>query len=163
MRAMRCDAVRRRASGTIPGRIEAAVCLLALALVGGVMSAREPVVADAAPAAQVAVPGTFVPLPPTRVLDSRTGLGYYGPVGPNATVHLQIAGTAGVPSTGVAAVVLNVTETNATGSGNLTVYPDGTTEPTASNLNYPAGDTRANLAAVKLGSNGKIRITHACS
>ncbi|HET9127393.1 MAG TPA: glycoside hydrolase family 3 N-terminal domain-containing protein [Propionibacteriaceae bacterium] len=106
------------------------------------------------------VPGGFTPLAPSRVLDTRRGNGATGPVGPNATVHVQIAGRGGVPSSGVSAVVLTITETDATGSGYITVYPDGTSKPVASNLNYPTGDTRANLAVVKLGSNGKVAVTN---
>ncbi len=103
--------------------------------------------------------GAFVSLDPSRVLDTRTGNGATGPVTGWSTIHVQIAGQGGVPSTGVSAVVINVTETQATAGGYVTVYPDGTTKPTASNLNYPAGDTRANLVTVKLGSNGKLALT----
>ena len=102
--------------------------------------------------------GTFAGLAPTRVLDTRTGNGASGPVAANSSVSVQIAGRGGVPSTGVSAVVLNLTETDARMGGYLTVYPDGTPRPTASNLNFPAGDTRANLVTVKLGDDGKIAI-----
>lgn len=44
-------------------------------------------------------------------------------------------------------VVLNVTVTNSTG-GVLTVFPDGQAVPTASNLNFVAGQTVANLVTV---------------
>jgi len=105
-------------------------------------------------------PGGFVPVVPARVLDTRTGNGASGPVGPNATVHVQIAGRGGVPSSGVSAVALNVTETDARRSGYVTVYPDGTGKPVSSNLNYPQGDTRANLVVVKLGSSGRLAFTN---
>ena len=95
---------------------------------------------------------------PRRVLDTRKGLGAAGPVAANGLIHVQVTGQGGVPATGVSAVVLNLTETAATASGYLTVYPDGTTLPATSNLNYPAGDTRANLVTVKVGSNGKIAV-----
>jgi hypothetical protein len=54
------------------------------------------------------------------------------------------------------AVVLNVTATDATGPGYLTVFPCGGAVPLASNLNFTAGDTRANLVTVRLGSDGKV-------
>ncbi|HEX2856553.1 MAG TPA: hypothetical protein VHO26_03600 [Propionibacteriaceae bacterium] len=106
------------------------------------------------------IPGAFASLSPTRVLDTRKSLGATGPVAPNSTIHVQISGMAGVPASGVSAVVLNVTETEAKGSGYVTVYPDQTAKPTASNLNYPKGDTRANLVTVKLGANGKVAMTN---
>ena len=57
---------------------------------------------------------------------------------------------------GASAVVLNVTVTDANGPGYLTVYPCGGAVPLASNLNFTAGDTRANLVTVPLGTGGKV-------
>jgi hypothetical protein len=64
----------------------------------------------------------------------------------------------GVPSTGVAAVVLNVTATNPTDSSFLTVYPTGQPRPLASNLNFVAGQTRPNLVQVPVGSSGQVTV-----
>ena len=55
-----------------------------------------------------------------------------------------------------AAVVLNVTVTAPEGSGFITVYPCGEPLPTASNLNFVAGDTVPNAVVVKLGAGGKV-------
>jgi hypothetical protein len=52
--------------------------------------------------------------------------------------------------------VANVTVTQPTQSSYVTVYPDGTSPPLASNLNFVAGETVPNLVAVKLGSDGRI-------
>src|SRR5262249_13258697 len=78
-------------------------------------------------------PPTPVPLPPTRVLDTRASIGYQGPK-PVAgdTIHLPLAGRAGLPGAGVGAVVLNLTATEATDAGFVTVWPAGTARPTAS-------------------------------
>ena len=101
--------------------------------------------------------GTFYSLKPSRVLDTRNGTGgHTGPVGPNSSITLQVANHGGVPPTGVSAVVLNVTETAATTGGFVTVSPTGVLRPTASNLNYVAGDTRANAVTVSLGTNGSV-------
>jgi hypothetical protein len=54
------------------------------------------------------------------------------------------------------AVVLNVTVTNPTAASYLIVWPDGTTRPLASDLNWPAGATVPNLVVVKLGADGAI-------
>ncbi len=93
---------------------------------------------------------------PTRLLDTRNGTGgWLGALGHTQTIDLAVGGSAGVPS-GASAAVLNVTATEANGPGYLTVYPCGTAVPLASNLNFTAGDTRANLVTVRLGSNGRV-------
>ncbi|MFC7489338.1 hypothetical protein, partial [Knoellia alttitudinis] len=72
--------------------------------------------------------GGYSPLAPSRVLDTRSGIGAPGPVPAGGTVHLQATGKGGVPTTGVSAVVLNVTVTAPKTSGSITAYPDGTTK-----------------------------------
>lgn len=112
----------------------------------------------------VAPGATYTPLPPARLLDTRSGAGApAGRVGTGSTVDLQVTGRGGVPATGVSAVVLNVTVTEADETSFLTVYPtfvDGG-RPLASNLNYGPGDTVANLVAVKLGRDGKVTLYNA--
>jgi YD repeat-containing protein len=99
----------------------------------------------------------FTPAGPARVMDTRNGTGgITGPVGAGATVSLQVDGKAGVPAAGVTAVVLNVTETSATASSYIAVYPDGTARSTASNLDFTAGQTLANLVVVPVGADGKV-------
>lgn len=98
----------------------------------------------------------FNPLTPGRVLDTRLA-GSGGKLAAFTPRALQIRGVKGVPnSTSVVAVVLNVTVTQPAGSGYATVYPTGTTAPTASNLNYVKGQTVPNLVVVKVGADGKI-------
>ncbi len=105
----------------------------------------------------------FVPLPPTRVLDTRTtdvppSWAPGTPVGPGQTVTLPVASVDGVPADATAAV-LNVTATDVTSPTFVTVHPDGV--PTAtSNLNLVPGDTRANLVTVALGANGVVDLTN---
>ena len=101
--------------------------------------------------------GAFGTAPPSRLLDTRTGNGAPEvPVGANQALTLTVTGRGGVPVGGVSAVVVNVTVTGATNGGNITVYPAGTSEPTASNLNYAAGHTIPNLVIAKVGTNGQI-------
>jgi hypothetical protein len=54
------------------------------------------------------------------------------------------------------AVVLNVTVTNPTSAGFLTVYPSGGSRPLASDLDFTPGQTVPNLVVVKLGPDGKV-------
>ncbi|MGW1176219.1 hypothetical protein ACWD4P_21200 [Kitasatospora sp. NPDC002543] len=98
----------------------------------------------------------FSPITPARFLDTRDGTGAPAQrVGPGGVVGLQVAGVKGVPATGVTAVVMNVTAVNPTGSGHVTVYPDGRPLPDVSNLNYAAGQIVANLVTVPV-VNGKV-------
>jgi len=104
-------------------------------------------------------PGTFVSLTPTRILDTRNGTGVSTGVVPGkGTVQVPVTGRGGVPTSGVGAVVLNVTVTQPMAEGFVTVYPTGETAPVASNLNFAAGTTIANLVTVKLGPDGTITL-----
>jgi hypothetical protein len=66
-----------------------------------------------------------------------------------------------VPSSGVAAVTVNVTVTNASAASYLTVYPSGLSRPLASNLNWTPGQTVANLVEVAVGQDGTITVYNA--
>ena len=113
----------------------------------------------AVPAVAPAEPGAFVSVGPVRVLDTRKGTGVpVARVAAKATLHLPVLGQGGVPASGVAAVVLNVTVAAPSGAGFLTVFPDGATRPTASNLNFVAGQTVPNLVVVPVGANGKVAL-----
>ena len=79
--------------------------------------------------AAVPVRGTFSPVDPVRILDTRDGTGVVdqrvGPLGIGQVLELDVTGVGGVPDTGAGAVVLNVTVTEAAGPGYVTVYPCG--------------------------------------
>jgi outer membrane protein assembly factor BamB len=105
----------------------------------------------------------LTPLTPSRLLDTRAGYstvdGLYAGIGPVAAAsELDVAtlGRGGVPASGVGAVVLNVTATNPTAPGYMTVWPMGSARPYTSNLNFIAGETVPNLVVTPLGTNGKV-------
>jgi hypothetical protein len=102
--------------------------------------------------------GEYTPVSPERVLDTRNGNGQLGPAPiPDAsTISVQITGRAGVPSKGISAVAMNVTVTDPTAVGFITLFPNGTERPLASNLNFVAGQTIANFAVVPVGVDGKV-------
>jgi hypothetical protein len=103
--------------------------------------------------------GEFQPLTPARVLDTRTGNGApTAKVGPAQTLNLQVTGRGGVPSTGVSAVVMNMTVTNPSAAGYLTVFQTGAAAPLASNLNFTAGETVPNRVIVGVGTSGQVSI-----
>jgi len=103
-------------------------------------------------------PGQLNPLAPTRILDSRSGLGGSNRLGPRQTIDLTVAGAGGVPASGVAAVIMNVTATNPTAYGYVTAFASGACRPFASNLNYAPGQDIPNLVEVPLGAGGKISL-----
>lgn len=111
---------------------------------------------------QVAPPD-LLPVAPARLLETRGGSNVtidglfqgVGKLSPGGTLALTVAGRGGVASDALA-VGLNFTAVNPTGNGYLTVYPCGTTQPTASNLNFRAGKTIANLVVAEPGTNGQV-------
>lgn len=102
--------------------------------------------------------GTYVPVTPARILDTRFGNGRPGtsPVGPGGTVQLQVGSRGGIPAAGVSAVVMNVTVTAPTAASFITVYPSGVARPLASNLNTAPGWTGANSVTVAMGAGGQV-------
>src|SRR5689334_17256736 len=74
-------------------------------------------------------PSTFVPLPPTRIADTRNATGgVQGPIASDATVDFQVRGVGGVPNEATS-VVLNVTAVDPRGGGYFTIYASGTARP----------------------------------
>jgi hypothetical protein len=111
---------------------------------------------------------SFVTLTPSRILDTRNGTGGFNTkIGASASISVQVSGQGGVPAMGSAtppqAVILNVTVVNASALGYFILYPDGTSAPLASDLNFNAGQTVPNLVVVKLGANGKIGLFNGTS
>ncbi|CAN5596831.1 hypothetical protein BH10ACT2_BH10ACT2_00550 [soil metagenome] len=112
-----------------------------------------------------ASPLSYTGLAPARLLDTRVGgvtidgqFGGNGPVGPGSVLNLMVLGRGGVPDTNVGAVAINVTATSPTTNSFVTVYPRGAALPTASSLNFKAGQTIANMTIVPVGASGQISL-----
>jgi outer membrane protein assembly factor BamB len=102
---------------------------------------------------------TFVPLPPTRILDTRTGVGLSGVFPSQQNRHFVVAGHGGSsPST--LAITGNLTVTAQTDLGFLFMGPNQINIPTSSTLNFPVADDRANAVTVALAGDGSIAITY---
>jgi PKD repeat protein len=111
---------------------------------------------------KVTVGTAYVPNGPWRILDTRYGTGAAKrKIGPGGVVRVKILGVDGIPATGVTAVTMNLTDTDATASSVVTAYPDGTSRPTASNLNFLAGQTNPNLVTVRVGKDGYVDLYNA--
>jgi hypothetical protein len=100
--------------------------------------------------------GMFTGSTPVRLVDTRDGTGGIAPPGPGQPFPLQITGQPGVPTSGVTAVLLNVTATDATAAGFVTVYPSDVHWPLASDLNTAPGRTVANLVLVGVSPGGQV-------
>lgn len=96
-------------------------------------------------------PLAFHPLAPCRVVDTRDETGPWGApaLDAGAARPFEIAERCGVP-VDAAAVTLNVTVTNPTSTGSLTVYPGTGVVPGTSTVSFAAGKTRANNATIGL-------------
>ncbi|HEX6547402.1 MAG TPA: hypothetical protein VF134_01505 [Candidatus Dormibacteraeota bacterium] len=94
--------------------------------------------------------GTYHPVTPTRIFDSRSGS---AALAPGTVQPVYVAPSTLVPASATA-VVLNVGVTNTHGgaSGYVQLLPHGGSAGTASTVNYLAGQTIANLTQVGLGS-----------
>jgi len=105
----------------------------------------------------------YVPVTPFRILDTRSSSCIQcgpGALGPGATRTVPITGVTGLPGgvdpipTDATAVVLNTTAVGDNSFSLLTLFPNGTGRPQASNLNFAAHTASANLVAVTLGQSG---------
>jgi hypothetical protein len=111
---------------------------------------------------------SIVPLSPARLLETRVGEpnptvdGLFaggGVAGGGVVTQVRVTGRGGVPVS-ASAVVLNVTAV-AQGGGYASVFPCGESRPTASNLNFVAGDVVANAVLAKVGAGGLVCVyTH---
>ena len=101
------------------------------------------------------VGSTYTAISPTRVLDTRTGVGLSGPFVNHFARMFKVVG---VPSNAVA-VTGNLTVTGQTSAGYLFIGPVPLDYPTSSTLNFPVGDDRANAVTVALGPNSYLSLT----
>jgi hypothetical protein len=97
----------------------------------------------------------------SRLINTRTvaaGL----PVPANGVIDVQVGGTNGLPTRGIAGAALNVVVTPED-AGFLRVWPLGEAEPNLTVMDFKAGIWRANSLVVKPGTDGRIRIRNGSS
>ncbi|HEY7590008.1 MAG TPA: PQQ-dependent sugar dehydrogenase [Candidatus Limnocylindrales bacterium] len=104
----------------------------------------------------------FQAVDPVRILDTRTGNGLSGAFVSTTPRSFQVTGRAGVPADAIA-VTGNLTITRPTGAGHVALTPTPTANPPSSNLNVPAGVTRASVVTASLGPGGKLSATYVSS
>lgn len=94
----------------------------------------------------------FFSVTPCRVLDTR---GSGAPVVAGADRTFVIGGSCSIPLS-ARAVSVNLTVTQPTALGHLTIFPGGGAPPNTSAINFQAGQTRSNNATLALGSAGNV-------
>ncbi len=101
--------------------------------------------------------GLYHPLVPSRILDTRP---VKAPVTAGTVRVVPVLGRGGVPTSGVAAVVVAAVVARPAGPGDLGIFPTGhPPSPRTSNLNWPAGRTVANLVTVPVGAGGTVALS----
>jgi hypothetical protein len=104
------------------------------------------------------LPATFVPVAPTRLLDTRNSVGLSGAFSSHVARTFQVTG--GVVPAAATSVTGNLTATGQTSAGYLFIGPYPTSNPTSSTVNFPVGDDRANSVTVALGDGGTLSVTY---
>ena len=96
---------------------------------------------------------------PTRILDTRKGLGApEAKVTDGHDIVVKVAGVDSIPSDATA-VAINLTATDTVGNGFVTGEPSISSVGTPSNLNFTAGQTVANNAILPVDANGDITLS----
>ena len=103
--------------------------------------------------------GSYQPLTPVRLLDTRPGT----PLAAQASAALPVTGRGGIPLTGASSVLITVTALGGSSAGYVTVYGGGGARPLASQLNFPAGGTVANLLVAPIGALGRVALFNGSS
>lgn len=104
--------------------------------------------------------GDYHPVTPARLLDTRNAIGVTTktPIAGGGVVTLQVAGQSGIPATNVRAVVVNVTATQGTSAGGITVWPTTQARPGLGTISYVGNESITSQAIIPVGGDGKISV-----
>ena len=104
--------------------------------------------------------GRFFTKTAVRTFNTADGTGgSLAKIGAAATVKLTIAGRSGIPSSGVKAILMNVSASGRSLTGGVTVFAAGTTKPAMNQVYGAANTTMSNLVVSALGETpGKVSI-----
>lgn len=103
----------------------------------------------------------FFALPPCRLFDTRqfSGPAEASPIlAPGETRPLSVTGRCAIPVT-ARSISANITVTQATSDGHLTIHPSDLASPGNSVINFRLGRTRANNAILELSVDGSGGLT----
>jgi SpoIID/LytB domain protein len=96
----------------------------------------------------------FAPVGPGRLYDSRSQGA--AKLSAGQTVRARVGNRFAVPMSGVSAVAVNITATQASSDGWVTAWACGESAPWVSNINVRAGVDVANHSVIPVGSGGEI-------
>lgn len=103
----------------------------------------------------------YTPVTIARIADTRPDSGQPTAgktLGPGDTVNVQVSGVAGLPTSGIAAAVLNVSVIGPSADTVIRVYPAGSSTPPTSTMNASANATANNETVVALAPGGKVTV-----
>jgi uncharacterized protein YkwD len=107
--------------------------------------------ANAAPAATA----SYVSVQPCRLADTRLNSGFTRLDA--ATIQVAARGICGIPSNATS-LALTLTVDRPDAAGYLTAWPADQARPTVSNVNFEAGQIRANSSITRLDASGNFRV-----
>lgn len=108
----------------------------------------------------------FVPLTPTRIIDTRYHVPGWGigpitqPLAPDTNTAIQLTGVGGVPTTGVSTVLVNAVAGDTPYVGWLNFWASGDVQPGTLSHTYYPNETTANLVMAKVGPDGKAIVSN---
>ncbi len=146
------ESTRLVLKGLPPGQYDWAVQTIDSSFKGSVFT-------QGPPFAVVAPKLSFHTVTPCRVLDTRDPTGAHGgPALEAGQVRVfPVSGRCGIPAT-ARVVSVNLTVTEPTKGGHLTVYRGDGPASSTSSINYSAGQTRANNAVLPLSGAGEMAV-----
>jgi hypothetical protein len=110
---------------------------------------------DGAPA-----PGGYVPITPTRLVDTRVGTGLQqAKLAVSSTTPISVGGLAGVSADASAVFLMLTAISSSSTGGSFTPYPTGTTKPADVALSYLPSTATILGAAVDLGAGGQFNLS----
>lgn len=148
-------ASRHRPAAPVHRWLLAAVAVVAT---GVVAPTAAPAAASPGPAPSEtpsAPTGTFVPLEPCRLLDTRTDAP--DRIGPSSPMAVEAGGRCGVPDDAIA-LSLSIATTEPLGEGFLTLWPAEQVRPLAATLTFALGETRSNGAVVPTSAHASFGV-----
>ena len=106
-----------------------------------------------------------MPITSTRAWDTRTNVGNAGTTKLNAgeTRVMRVFGIGGIPSTGVSAIIADITALGGTTSTTLVAYPNGTPKPAVTTLSVNANEVASTTFLSAVSSLGEVAIHNVTS
>ncbi|HEV2888333.1 MAG TPA: hypothetical protein VGX49_15585 [Jatrophihabitans sp.] len=136
-----------------------AVLLTGASLIAGLVTATPVAHAASGPALAADIAGSYQPLPPKRVLDTRSGIGgFKGLLAPGHTVTVNLFDARPVLANDVSAAVIDVTVPTPAPAGSLSVYPSSSGWDGRVTMSLTGGGNIQQQLTVPLSPSGGMTI-----